>query len=98
MTDNKTRPVILAMTGASGAAYGLRLLALLLKSGVPVYLLVSKAAQMVLAMETPLQIPSRPAEMQQFFCELYHVDPALLTVFAREDWTSPIASGFQLVG
>jgi len=86
-------PIIIAMTGASGAAYGLRLLEVLLKAEHPVYLLVSKAAQMVLAMETPLEIPSRPADMQQFFIEHYQVDASLLTVFSREDWTAPIASG-----
>ncbi len=86
-------PIIIAMTGASGAAYGLRLLEVLLKAQHPVYLLVSKAAQMVLAMETPLQIPSRPAEMQQFFVDHFQVDASLLKVFSREDWTAPIASG-----
>ncbi|MGW8227471.1 MAG: flavin prenyltransferase UbiX [Gammaproteobacteria bacterium] len=86
-------PIIIAMTGASGAAYALRLLEVLLKAGQPVYLLVSKAAQMVLAMETPLEIPSRPADMQQFFTEHFQVDASLLTVFSREDWTAPIASG-----
>ena len=86
-------PIIIAMTGASGSAYGLRLLEVLLKAGRPVYLLVSKAAQMVLAMETPLEIPSRPVDMQQFFADHFQVDASLLTVFSREDWTSPIASG-----
>ena len=86
-------PVIIAMTGASGAAYGLRLLEVLLKAGQPVYLLVSKAAQMVLAMETPLEIPARPADMQQFFSDHFKIDASLLTVFSREDWTAPIASG-----
>jgi len=86
-------PIIVALTGASGAAYGLRLLQVLLQAGRPVYLLVSRAAQMVLATETDLQVPARPAEMQQYFCELYHVDSELLTVFSREDWLAPIASG-----
>lgn len=86
-------PIIIAMTGASGAAYGLRLLEVLLKAGQPVYLLVSKAAQMVLAMETPLEVPSRPADMQQFFADHFQVEASLLTVFSREDWTAPIASG-----
>ncbi len=81
------------MTGASGAAYGLRLLEQLLKANRPVYLLVSKAAQMVFAMETELAIPARPNEMQDFFCQHYQVDPSLLTVYSREDWTAPIASG-----
>lgn len=91
--EESPAPVIIAMTGASGTAYGLRLLEILLKSGNPVYLLVSKAAQMVLAMETPLDVPSRPTDMQHFFTEHFNVGKSLLTVFSREDWTAPIASG-----
>ena len=92
-SEKSPTPVIIAMTGASGSAYGLRLLEILLKSGRPVYLLVSKAAQMVLAMETPLDVPSRPTDMQGFFTGHFNVDKSLLTVFGREDWTAPIASG-----
>lgn len=92
---NKTNssPVILAMTGASGAAYGLRLLECLLKVERPVYLVVSKAAQLVFATETDLDIPSRPADMQQYFCQRFNAAPELLTVYSREDWMAPIASG-----
>jgi len=93
MQNNLKTPVTLAMTGASGAAYGLRLLEVLLKSGRPVYLLVSKAAQMVLSMESELAIPAKPSEMQTFFSETHKTDPSLLKVFAREDWMAPIASG-----
>ncbi len=88
-----TPPVILAMTGASGAAYGLRLLQVLLDTGVPVYLLVSKAARMVLDMETELEVPAGTADMQRYFCELYGCAPELLTVYGRQDWMAPIASG-----
>ena len=91
--DSSNSPVILAMTGASGVAYGLRLLECLLKVQRPVYLVVSKAAQLVFATETDLDIPSRPAEMQQYFCERFHAAPDLLTVYSREDWMSTIASG-----
>ena len=86
-------PVILAMTGASGAPYGLRLLQCLLASDVPVYLLVTKAAQVVLAMETEHDIPGRPAEMQQWFEKHFKVKPGLLKVFGKEEWSAPIASG-----
>jgi|GEM_PF-6732420 len=41
-------PIILGMTGASGADYGLRLLQCLLESGWNVQLLLSKAAQIVI--------------------------------------------------
>jgi 4-hydroxy-3-polyprenylbenzoate decarboxylase len=81
------------MTGASGAVYGLRLLECLLQARRPVYLVVSKAAQLVFATETDLDIPARPADMQAYFCERYGAAPELLTVYSREDWMSPIASG-----
>lgn len=91
--DTTAKPVILAMTGASGADYGLRLLQCLLEAKYPVYLVVSKAAQVVFAMETELDVPSRPEEMQQFFTEHFSAEPGLLTVYGREQWASPIASG-----
>ena len=94
MVDHSNNgPVILAMTGASGAVYGLRLLECLLAAKRPVYLVVSKAAQLVFATETDFDIPSRPAEMQEFFCQRFNASSELLTVYSREDWMSPIASG-----
>jgi len=93
MTNSLNSPVVLAMTGASGAPYALRLLQCLLQKKRPVYLLVSKAAQMVLKMETDLDIPARPAEMQTWFGDYYQADSNLLTVFGKEEWTAPIASG-----
>ena len=93
MPTAKNNTIILAMTGASGSAYGLRLLECLLKADVQVCFLLSKAAQLVLATETDLDIPSRPAEMANWFCERFDVSPDRLTVFSREDWMSPVASG-----
>jgi len=93
MTNSLNSPVILAMTGASGAPYALRLMQCLLQKKRPVYLLVSKAAQMVLKMESELDIPVRPAEMQTWFSDYYQTDSNLLTVFGKEEWTAPIASG-----
>jgi len=92
MSQQKT-PIILAMTGASGADYGLRLMQCLLQAEYPVYLLLSKAAQLVLATETDLDVPGRPAEIEKYFSELYQSKPDLLRVFGREQWTSPVASG-----
>ena len=67
--------ITLAMTGASGAPYGLRLLEFLLKAGRRVYLMVSAAGQVVLAHETDLKLPGRPAEMEAFFNAHYGVKP-----------------------
>ena len=93
MTNEKQTPVILALTGASGVQYALRLMQCLLDADTPVYLMVSKAAQIVLSMETDLKVPAKPAEMARFFTELYQVKAGLLEVFSQEQWTAPIASG-----
>lgn len=85
--------IILAFTGASGAIYGLRLLECLLRADRRVYLVFSKAAHMVFATETTLNLPARPADIKDFFVERYDARPDQLQVFARDDWMSPIASG-----
>ena len=85
--------VILAFTGASGAPYGLRLLECLVKADYQVDIIFSRAAQMVFAMETDLDLPSRPAELAQFLINKYQANPEQLRVYGREDWMSPVASG-----
>ncbi|MBU2712162.1 flavin prenyltransferase UbiX [Zooshikella harenae] len=85
--------VTLAITGASGAQYGLRLLEVLLSNGHQVYLMVSKAAQVVIATETTWQLPARPAELEAELVKRFAVDPSLLHVFGREQWMAPVASG-----
>ncbi|MES9857706.1 MAG: flavin prenyltransferase UbiX [Sedimenticola sp.] len=92
MTDLNT-PISLAITGASGSAYGLRLLDCLLRAERPVYLMVSKAAQVVIPMETDLMLPSQPGEMEALLSEYYGAAPGQLRVFGREQWTAPVASG-----
>jgi len=93
MVNEKQTPVILALTGASGVQYALRLLECLLDAGTPVYLMVSKAAQIVLSMETELNVPAKSADMARFFTELYQAEAGQLSVFSQEQWTAPIASG-----
>ncbi len=88
------QPIItLAMTGASGARYGLRLLEYLLQSGIKVYFLLSQPAQMVLHTETDWRLPSKTSAIQDQICERFNVDKNLLQVFGQEQWTAPIASG-----
>jgi len=85
--------IALAMTGASGAPYALRLLELLLQSGRQVYLMVSAPAQVVIATETDLQVPGRTDEMTRFFSERFSAAPGQLQVFGRDQWMAPVASG-----
>jgi len=74
MKKEEQTPVILALTGASGVQYALRLMECLLDAGTPIYLMVSKAAQIVLSMETELKVPAKSAEMERFFIELYRAE------------------------
>ena len=89
---NKT--ICLALTGASGMPYGLRLLEYLLAAGCRVQLLYSQAAQVVARQEMDLELPSRPAETKAALLARYPaVDPEKLVVFGREEWFAPVASG-----
>ena len=86
-------PIALAITGASGAAYALRLLEVLLQQRERVDLMVSAPGQIVISMETELKLPGRPAEIQRVLSETYAADEGQLRVFGREEWTAPVASG-----
>ncbi len=83
----------LAITGASGIAYAMRLLETLLAGGHTVYLVYSSAAQFVAAQEYGLTLPAKVAETRRLLLERYPCHPEQLHVFAREDWMAPIASG-----
>jgi len=85
--------IILAITGASGAQYGLRLLQCLLEAGSEVWLMVSQPAQVVIATETELDLPGRAEEQQAFLGEYFQAAEGQLKVFGREQWMSPVASG-----
>lgn len=93
MTKQEQAPVILALTGASGVQYALRLMECLVDAGTPVYLMVSKAAQIVLSMETSFSVPAKSADMERFFSDLYKATEGQIKVFGQEQWTAPIASG-----
>ena len=60
--------ITLAITGASGAPYALRLLELLVKADYQVYVLISSAAKVVFATEEQLQLPSgKDAQSSVFY-------------------------------
>ena len=89
-----TQTICLALTGASGMPYGLRLLECLLAADCRVQLLYSQAAQVVARQEMDLELPSRPAEAKAaLLARLVAVDPEKLAVFGREEWFAPVASG-----
>lgn len=97
MKSDNPKIISLAMTGASGVQYGFRLLEYLLQAEHTVYLMVSKAAQVVISMETDIKLPGRAADMQKFLVDTYKCDPSHLKVFGEDEWTAPVASGSSLI-
>lgn len=87
------RRVTLAVTGASGAQYALRLLECLVRADVEVFFLISQAAQLVVATETELQLPPKPQALEAFLTEHYQARAGQIRVFGKQDWMSPVASG-----
>jgi 4-hydroxy-3-polyprenylbenzoate decarboxylase len=85
--------VTLALSGASGMAYGLRLLECLLAADLRVYLLVSQAAHIVAKQELGIALPARPIDLEKQLSEGMQARTGQLRVFGREDWNAPVASG-----
>lgn len=90
---SKKKTITVALTGASGMPYGIRLLEILLQQGHQVYLLYSQAAQIVAQQEMALTLSARPKETEAFLNNYFSIEPGLLRVFGREEWFAPVASG-----
>ena len=93
MNLNQPETITLALTGASGMPYGIRLLECLLNSGIRVYLLYSQAAQIVARQEMDLSLPARARDAAEFFSTRFGAAPGQLQAFGREEWFAPVASG-----
>ncbi|MCA9038928.1 MAG: UbiX family flavin prenyltransferase [Planctomycetaceae bacterium] len=74
-------PYVLAITGASGSRYGLRLLEVMLQSGCTVHLTMSPAAGEVFKTEM-----NRPVDLNQV---------TLAELFPEADWIEKSAARFQ---
>lgn len=96
-SDQDKKTIVLAISGASGVQYGIRLLEQLLTHGHKVYLLVTRAAHVVISMETELSWPANNHELHKQLCLRYGVDDKQLKVCGESEWTSPIASGSSSV-
>ena len=90
---NTPRTFTLALTGASGMPYGIRLLEELLASGNHVLLMYSQAAQIVAQQEMKLTLSSRTRDVEEFLSKRFKAKKGQLRVFGREEWFAPVASG-----
>ena len=90
---NKEKTIALALTGASGMPYAIRLMEKILASGSRLYLIYSAVAQIVVKQELGLTLPSRASDAEAYFIERFNAEPGKLRVFGREEWFAPVTSG-----
>jgi 4-hydroxy-3-polyprenylbenzoate decarboxylase len=83
--------ITLALTGASGMAYGIRLLECLLAAGCRVDLLVSQAARIVARQELDLALPADNAALADHFHGRF--PGGELQAHGEKEWFAPAASG-----
>ena len=94
MTTATSPPTFaLAMTGASGAPYGLRLLEILLQKEYCVHLMISTPGRLVLATEAGVNLSVKPGAAHAKLVSHFQCRPDLLHLYAKDDWFAPIASG-----
>ncbi|WP_444989157.1 flavin prenyltransferase UbiX [Halomonas mongoliensis] len=86
-------PVTVALTGASGAQYGLRLIEALVAAEREVWVMISKAAHLVIATETDVDLPARPERLAEALAQRSGARPGQIRCFGREEWMAPVASG-----
>lgn len=87
------RTVAVALTGASGACYGVRLIECLLAAHVRVWLLISAAGRKTLEHEMGLSVPAQPARTARFFAERCGAAAEQVQAFSLRQWSAPLASG-----
>ena len=85
--------ITLALTGASGAAYGVRLLACLLAADYRVYLLLSDAARVVIPTERGEEWPADADACARWLEQRFEAAEGAIQLSSRLDWFSPVASG-----
>jgi len=91
--DNFEHGIVVAITGASGAAYGLRLMQQLGHAGIYQHVLISDAARVVLKQEVDVVLPARPEKVTTILATHLGIGTERLRVYALDDWFSPAASG-----
>jgi 4-hydroxy-3-polyprenylbenzoate decarboxylase len=87
------KTITLAMTGASGAEYTLRLFECCLRNNIRVQFITSQPGQIVAGMETELKLTGSTQKMKQQLVSYFDADPALISVYSKDQWTAPPASG-----
>jgi 4-hydroxy-3-polyprenylbenzoate decarboxylase len=87
----------IAITGASGAPYGLRLLQELVRGGHTVSLCMSREGISILHDETGLMLKGSETDIQNILERTLHAEQGQFRYFEEENLYAPIASGSSKV-
>ena len=86
---------VLAMTGASGAIYGVRLLERLLAAGCDVQLVISPAGAAVIEQELQVTVDVDQFDFEGFLRQLSQQQSPLLQAVFRAGWALPTATAVR---
>ncbi|MDQ6950954.1 MAG: flavin prenyltransferase UbiX [Mariprofundales bacterium] len=90
---SSTTPITIAITGASGACYALRLIQRLAQQQQPMHLILSDAARVVLTQEINLTLPEDIGDTSKAIANQLHIDEKQINTYGLHDWMAPPASG-----
>jgi flavin prenyltransferase len=89
----RSRHIVVAITGASGAVYGLKLCKELLRAGARLTLLMSSVGQQVVAEECGLDWRGNEADVSLSLREYFQAGGEDISFYAEDNFLAPIASG-----
>ncbi len=84
---------IIAITGASGAIYGIRLLECMLKNGFKIHLTITKEGLYILKEEVGVLWEGEECEINSVICNYYGVSRDMLCYYDETNLSAAIASG-----
>ena len=87
----------IAMTGASGSIYGVRLLKYLLQHGHKVYLTITREGKIILKDEVGYSWDGNERLIEKKIKRDLHISKANLQYFNEENFLSPISSGSSMI-
>ncbi|MDA0837746.1 MAG: UbiX family flavin prenyltransferase [Planctomycetota bacterium] len=89
----KEKPVVVGITGASGAVYAERMLQFLSAARIPTHVVISRAGALVIEEELGKKINSESPDVS-----VLGADPEIVKAYSIWDLAAPIASTFQARG
>jgi flavin prenyltransferase len=95
---NSELPLVLAITGASGAVYATRLLEVLLRAGRDVHLVISPSGAAVIKQELGMAIDVARPDLAKLLPADLGERARQVIAYHHEDFMAPIASGSFLTG